>query len=316
MSIYDYHRRLLSSDVWKADEMSLAPKARRQLHNQVQNRFQRAPGVYVVGELAGHYYHEESPLDVIISAPKELVEEYRREADVVNGYALPGTGHPVYFFIVDASVKPALLADKFGPIYDVGSDQWIGKRVTGITEMTRPEALLQQIKWRLYKIKEFDEQPYPYEWRVLGEALQLISTDERSRLMDELRKVIARLEQNIGSVLKSYNDPAVWRNASTLKTLFEEDEHEDDIREFVEKNKIPSPVVLAIMNVFRYDDVLEQIAEVDEKLQRMEDLEAEKRGVMLRSITGSPHEAPVEIRYKGARYKKASSATVRSLRRR
>jgi len=61
---------------------------------------------------------------------------------------------------------------------------------------------------------------------------------------------------------------------------------------------------------------LEQIAEVDEKLQRMEDLEAEKRGVMLRSITGSPHEAPVEIRYKGARYKKASSATVRSLRRR
>jgi hypothetical protein len=253
----------------------------------LRTRFPRAARVFLAGDLAGHYYHETSPLDLIVLAPQEDVEKYRREAQVVNGYLLKGTDHGVYFHIVPDTVKPELLSEKFGPVFDIGMDRWFGKRVTGNTEMIRPDALLQHIKWKLYKVKEYDDEVYPYEWRILGEAVRHLSPTGRAHLKDSLKQVIARLEMGIGKVLKSYKDPAVWRNASTLQQLFRSDYNEEDIYGYIQANKIPVPVVLATLNVLRYEDVLDAIEEIDEQMQDEAIAQQGGRGVQLQSITGA-----------------------------
>jgi hypothetical protein len=255
--------------------------------SQVSRRFPKAMKILVVGDLSGHYYNEESPFDVIVLAPKEVLTNYKHEADFVSGYILKNTAHKTYFYVMDSSIRPELIADKFGPTYDVFEDRWVGKRVTGTTEMTRPEALLQMIKWKLYKAKEMDEEPFPYEWRILAESMEHLSGDDRKVLLNELKQVVARLENSIGKVLNKYNDAAVWRNASTLKRLFDEAADDDDIKEFIDAQRIPAPVVMALMNTYRYADVLDQIEDIDERLRQRDELDASKRGVSLRSITGS-----------------------------
>jgi len=287
MSIFDYHNRVLSPNVWKTDELRPAPRVRNQLHTQLRTRFPRAGRVFLAGDLAGHYYHEESPLDLIVLTPEETVDEYRREAEVVNGYLLKGTDHGVYFHFLSDTVKPELLSEKFGPVFDIGMDRWFGKRVTGNTEMIRPDALLQHIKWKLYKVKEYDEEVYPYEWRVLGEAVRHLSPAGRTHLLDSLRQTTTRLENGIGRVLKSYQDPAVWRNASTLQQLFRSDYDEEEVYNYIRANKIPVPVVLATLNVLRYEDVLELVTEIDEQIQDEMQAQSAGQGVQLQSITGA-----------------------------
>jgi hypothetical protein len=287
MSIFNYHRRLLSPTVWKTDELRPSPRVRNQIRNQIQARFPAASRVFLAGDLAGHYYDEVSPLDLIVYAPKEKVAQYKQEAQVVNGYLLSGTDHGVYFHILSNTIKPELLAEKFGPIFDIEMNRWFGKRVTGNTELIRPDAILQRIKWRLYKVKDYDDELYPYEWIVLSEAVRHLSTEGRQNLKDSLREVIARLKHNVGNVLASYTDAAVWRSASALQELIDEDSYADDIQEFVEANSIPSPVVLAMINVLRYQDVLAEIEEVDEQIKELDEIQSQGRGVQLQSIAST-----------------------------
>jgi len=289
MPIYDYHRRVLSPTVWKVDELRPAPRVRKQLRNQLRTRFPQAGRVFIAGDLAGHYYHEASPLDLILLVPPNTVNDYRREAEVVNGYLLDGTEHGVYFHILPDTVKPELLGEKFGPVFDISMDRWFGKRVTGNTELTRPDALLQHIKWKLYKVKEYDQEVYPYQWEILGEAVRHLSQAGRQQLKDELKQVVARMERGIGKVLKTYQDPAIWRNASALQNLLHDDYDGEDIFGYVQANKIPTPVVLAMLNVLRYEDVLEAVTEIDEHIQEETEAQSMMSGVQLQQITGTTH---------------------------
>lgn len=309
MSIYDFHRRVLSPEIWKSDEMRPKPKARIQIGSQLHSRFPESGRIFIVGDLAGHYYHEASPLDLIVLAPSNKVEEYRREATNVNGYLLSGTAHGVYFHILADTVKPEFLAEKFGPMFDISMDRWFGKRVTGNTELIRPDALLQRIKWNLYKAKEYGDELFPHDWTIEAEAVRHLSSEGRQHLKNSLQEVIARLEKNIGAVLKSYRNPAIWRNASTLQQLLETDEYEEDIQAFIERNKIPEPVVLAMLNVFRYAEVLEMIEDIDEQLVEEQDAVAQTKGVQLQAISADTDNSPQEIRYKGKLYRQAGKGS-------
>jgi hypothetical protein len=300
MSIFNYHRRVLSPTVWKTDELRPAPRVRNQIRTQLRARFPRASRVYLAGDLAGHYYDEISPLDLIVAAPADKVEQYRREAQVVNGYLLSGTEHGVYFYIIADSIRPELLAEKFGPIFDIEMDRWFGKRVTGNTEMIRPDALLQRIKWRLYKVKEYDDELFPYDWDVVTEAVRHLSPDGRQHLKDSLREVISRLKNNIGDVLASYKEASVWRTASALQELIDADSYEDDIRDFIDANRVPSPIVLAMFNVLRYQDVLAEIEDVDEQLNELSNVQSLGRGVQLQSVASTKRTSKRRQAGKGA----------------
>ncbi len=304
MSLFDHHRRLLSPDIWHKDEMSPTNKVKAQLHDQVDRRFPRASKVLFVGDLVGHYYDPESPLDVLLLVPKEVVDSYRKEAQFVSGYKLRGSDHAVNFHFLDESLNTAVLADRFGTLYDVVSGDWVGKRVADLSELARPEAILQRIRWRLYKTKA-SEEPYPYRWDVAREAFARLGEEDREFIVSELQQIVARLQSNISNVVKTYNRAEVWTAASTLNELLAEDADEDDVLDLVKEHNVPPSVLTAIYNKYRYQHVLELLQEDDERLQQEKAMAESESGPKLQMIT-SGVEAPDELVYRNAVYHKTA----------
>jgi len=286
MSLFDYHRRTLSPDIWRTDEMSLTNRVKAQLHDQVDRRFPDASKVLFVGELVGHYYDPESSLDVVLLVPKQLLPQYKKEAQFVSGYKLRGSDHPVNFYFFDDSIKPEILADRFGTVYDVGAGHWVGKKVADLSELARPEAVMQRIRWNLYKTKGSDE-PYPYRWDVVREAFARLDEDPRTHIVDDLRRIVSRLHGNITNVVKTYNRADVWTAASELNTMLTEDVDEDDILDYVEQQKVPPPVLTALYNKYRYQDIMEILAEDDERLRQEKAQQEEDTGPQIQMITSA-----------------------------
>lgn len=280
MPIYDYHRRVLCPDVWTSDEMHLRRRARAQIDQQLRTRFPNTSHVFLIGDLTGHYYDDGSAVDIMLLVPSISVSKYREEAKVVSGYNLKGTEHPVYFHVLPDTLKPQLLADKFGLMFDLVSNRWVGKREQGLTEFARPEAVLHYIRWQLYKLKNENE-PYPYTWRILPIVLEHFTDDQRQWLIEELLEISARLKNNLIDVLEQYSDVTVWKLADQLTDLFDQEAEEEKIEEFVLDHHLPSPVVWAIYNMYRYIDVVETLKEIDEKIKKRTGAEWDQQGIQL-----------------------------------
>ena len=284
MSIYDYHYRILNPEVWKSDELSLTASTNRFLADQISRRFAANSGVFLVGDLVGHYYTPESNLDVIVRAPEAYVKDYLREAEIVNGFNLGNTAHLVNFHIVSDSTVPNALAEKFGPMFEVNSNTWVGRRVTDITEMTNVDSLMQAVNWKLYK-KRNSLELRPYQWKVLSEAFQHLNEDERQKTISNLKYTARKLERNIRNVIKAYNQEEVWKNSSVFAEVLEEDGHQDAVDDFVLRGELPAPVMAAIINRFRYEDVVGRLEQLDERLSKDE---ASRMNAQLPSYNPTP----------------------------
>jgi hypothetical protein len=79
--------------------------------------------VFIIGSMAGYQYNDQADIDVniVVSIPNEKAEKIRKI--LPNGHMLPGTKHPVNYYI-ENSIKKEW---KKGPIYDVLKDTWINK---------------------------------------------------------------------------------------------------------------------------------------------------------------------------------------------
>lgn len=272
MSIYDYHYRVLNPEIWKPDEMSLTARTRQFLANQISRRFTANSGVFMVGDLVGHYYTPVSDLDLIIRAPEHYVKDYLHEAEMINGFNLGDTEHLVNFHIVADTTAPNALADKFGPMFEVTSGTWVGRRVTDITEMTNVDSLMQAVNWKLYK-KRNSLELYPYQWRVLSEAFRHLDPDERQKTISNLKYTTQKLERNIRNVIKAYNKAEVWKNSSTFAAVLDEDGKQDVVDEVALQGALPTPVMAAIINRYRYEDVVERLEKLDERMQKEEEMQ-------------------------------------------
>lgn len=274
MPILDYHHKILCADVWSSDEMVVRPQVRDSIEEQMKARFPRARGLFLVGDMTGHYYHEASDLDLLVAARDEDVNAYFEECRFVSGYLLDGTQHKVNFHVVDSSMSPAALAAKFGPVYDIGSGVWYGRRVLGITEMTRPEAVMEHISWRLYKAKN-STSLRPYKWDMLTAAFSQITDEDRKQVIYKLKLTVAALEKNVRSVIKAFNQADVWRGAAAFAEVLEESRNENEIEEQADALGLPEPVLAAIVNKYRYEDLLDQLELMDQKIAKQVKLEEE-----------------------------------------
>jgi hypothetical protein len=96
--------------VWSQTEQSLSPRASVQIDEQVGERFPRALAVYIIGDMTGHYWDEQSDLDLLIQVDPEDLLEYREEARTASGYKLTNTEHPVNFFLISDNSDPATIS--------------------------------------------------------------------------------------------------------------------------------------------------------------------------------------------------------------
>jgi hypothetical protein len=271
MSILDYHRRTLCPEIWSPDEQVLRPKVRDHLFNQVRARFAGAKGVLLVGDLTGHYYTDDSDLDLlVVSQQEDQVRGLLQESQYVSGYLLDGTQHPVNFHVLHPGTAAAALASKFGPVYDLNSGLWYGRRVLDTSEMSRVDAVREHLTWRLYKAKGSVQLSSP-KWNVLNDAFSKLPGPDRQQVIDWLKMALFGLDRNIRRVIKAFNQAEVWTSAARFAQVLNDGARDDELAETMESLSIPREVAAAIVNRYRYENVLDKLEQLDQKLRKTED---------------------------------------------
>jgi hypothetical protein len=251
--------------------MVLRPKVRSHIFEQVQARFAGAKGVLLVGDLTGHYYTDDSDLDLlVVAAQEDQVKSLLQESQFVSGYRLDGTSHSVNFHILHPGTSAAALASKFGAVYDLNSGMWYGRRVLDTSEMSRVDAVREHLTWRLYKAKGSVQLSSP-KWNILKEAFSKLPQDDRQQLVDWLKMSLAGLDRNIRRVIKAFNKTEVWTGAAHFAEVLADGARDDELSETMEALSIPHEVAAAIVNRHRYEDVLDQLEQLDQKLRKEAD---------------------------------------------
>jgi len=288
-------------------ELRFGPKA--QVRIQLDRRFPAATSAFLAGELVGHYYNEESPLDVLVLAPKDQLKDYRQEAQTVSGYKLKNSTHPVHFHVIPNDYNAAVLSDKFGLLYNLSDGAWIGRRVSDTSALADPEALLRFIRWRVFRVKN-DDVPYPYRWRILPEAYMLLSDEGRQHVLSTLRDIMERMRLNARRIAGVYRDPHIWEAAGKLELMLQQDEHEDIIENYVAEHNLPPPILKAFYNMYRYKDVHDILEATERKIQKLRDVENASKGIVMQ--LASTKEAPDTLTLGGKIYRKLVLGTSRA----
>ena len=217
MPYQDYCRKWLDPTVWQRGEQHLHAKVRGPLVAQLRERFPEASSFYIVGRLTGHYYDEESTLDVLVACPKPLVRVYTAEATVLTDHQLAAsTPRTAVIVFVPSSVGVQTLASKFGPLYDMGKDIWVGRReVFGVSELASTEALLRSVNWELFKLRKtgstLDVDP-----KLFVEGFRELDVPAKNTFIAETKERSKSLDLLIQSALTKYPAPT-WKAVETLE---------------------------------------------------------------------------------------------------
>lgn len=268
MAILDYHGRYLLPSVWDQDD-HVSRRFLAQLRTQMR-RFPAATGVLLVGDVTGHYWQQDSDVDVVLTVPKQHQRRYADLANGASGYRMAGTDNAVRFWIMPAGTNPRVLQRHFGSVYDVLTGLWYGKPLYSTVEMLRPEAILQRANWQLYKAKQ-DYDPYPYEWRIVSTAFSEVDKQARASVLDALKARTAKLDANVTRLL-TQQPRETWQAATAFeKALIETGDLPD-------RSELPDHVVKAILNLHRYADLQEILIDIDEEIwnreQRIKELDS------------------------------------------
>lgn len=273
MTILDYHHRTLCPEVWSPDELVLRPKVRDHISQQVRARFTQAQGILLVGDLTGHYYTDDSDLDLLVVAKTpEQVQPLIQESQFVSGYRLGSTQHRVNFHILTPGTSPAALATKFGPVYDLNSGMWYGRRVLDASEMSRVDAVMEHVSWQLYKAKSSVQLGKP-KWTILREAVSKLPAEDRKQVISKIKLTLAGLDRNVRRVIKAFNRAEVWTGAARFAQVLNDGAQDDELEETMDALSLPREVAAAIVNRYRYEEVLDQLEQQDLKLQKAENLD-------------------------------------------
>lgn len=258
MSLLDYHGKNLLPTVWSPDG-DLTLRFRAQLDDQLRHRFVEVRDVLLVGDAVSHYWDWESDVDVLLMLDNQDLAEAQHQTKRASGYPLIETENHVYFWPLKATVAPEVLAKHFGSIYSVPTGLWYGKHVQDEMELRRVAGILQHANWRLFKAKHSDD-PYPYDWHILTEGFHQLHPQDREKVIDEVRYRVAQIDRNVTKLLKSQSRD-IWKAAEKFdQELTETEEISLDIE------RIPRRVALAILHRFRYEDLLDTLVNIDDKL--------------------------------------------------
>lgn len=260
MSLLDFHAKNLLPTVWSPDG-TLMMRFRAQLREQVKHRFAYARDVLLVGDTVSRYWKHDSDVDVLLLVDDADMVEAAKQVKRASGFPLLDTDNQVRFWPIMSGMAPSVVAKHFGAVYSTRTGRWYGQHVRDTQELQRVDGLLHYANWRLFKAKH-DEDPFPYDWKILTTAFKTLDTREREQIIDETKFRIAHVDRNVTRLLKNQTKE-IWKAAERFDQELVELE---DIPANVDT--IPRRVALAILHRFRYQDLLGTLVDLDDKMHQ------------------------------------------------
>jgi len=275
----EFYHLYLAPDVWQtSNENELLPRTRAQIEDVIATRFPTATGVLLAGELVTNYYDEKSDLDVIVLVPTEDLKKYEEELPFINGRNLLPTDHLIYWYLLPSTVTTDMLISKFGLLYDVIKVVWYGRRVPGLSQLARPEAILAYVNWQLFKYKKTLDL-FPLQWTYVFAAFNELADKDKIQVIDDLKKQGFHIDQLIKKALKRAGSKDLWKKVETFESQLVESEDEDLPLAVSATGNLPTPLIWLVVQRFRYKDLADRLEETATK-----DAEAKKRDEQLKDL--------------------------------
>ena len=202
----------------------------------------------LIGSILTKRYRDDADLDINIlfdvpeSEREAALEALRKNLKDVNGKLIPGTKHPInYFVIVDPAVKEKNDGMAEG-IFDVKNNKFI----------KRPEK--QKFDKEKYmddfdkKVKELDVVKGELVRDIIDyKELRDLSNDDVDNLQSMIRNKLDEIEDSIQSIIDTGDQVIQDR-----QDAFQSDMSPEEIREFGKKHKLPKNVIYKMLEKYHY----------------------------------------------------------------
>ena len=272
----DYSKTIF--DNYDTEEPKLKKSRDKMIDDQVKEVKKIAPIIKyrLIGSILTKRYRKDADLDINVlfdvpeSEREEMIETLRAEVRRVNGKNVPGTVHPVnYFVIVDREVykKANVMADD---VYDIVHDRF--------EKRSKPKPFdiddyMDEFKAKVQKI-DIAKGEYKRDLVDYKELIEL-DDDDIENLKGKLEGKVKELEDDINNLIDIKDDSLEKR-----RDAFTADMTPDQIKKYGVRNRLPNNVIYKMLEKYYYFEFINKLKDVIGDDRKLSDKEAEK----LRSV--------------------------------
>ena len=252
-SIIDIPRQRYAPGVFD-DADTNNPKLKQSVRDIILNQIDKFQEKYpvkkysLIGSILTKKYRDDADLDIniLFDVPEEDREEARKELASslrnINGKLVPGTQHPInYFVITDPELKKKNDAMADG-VYDIDENEFVRRPTEDTFDPEKYEADFQK------KVKEIDVVKGELARDLIDyEELKGLSTDDVLNLQDKINSKLEEIEDSI-EVLVDIGDDVVKQRQSA----FNDDMTPEEIRQFGKKHKLPKNIIYKYLEKYHY----------------------------------------------------------------
>jgi predicted nucleotidyltransferase len=252
-SVIDIPQKTYAKEIFDnadTEEPKLKESVRKIILDQIEEFKKKAPVIKfsLIGSILTKQYRDDADLDVnvLFDVPESQRDEKRLEIAKslkdINGKTVPGTNHPInYFVLTDPKLKERNdnLSDG---IFDVVKNEFIKKP---IPFEFKPEKYAKEFE---DKVKRLDVVKGELERDIIDyEDLKRLDSDN----IDNLKGIISTKIGEIMSGIKALVDSGD-QTLKDRKEVFDADLTPDEIREYGKKNALPKNVIYKMLEKYHY----------------------------------------------------------------
>jgi len=267
----DYSRTVF--DNYDTEKPVLKPVVKKMIEDQIREFNKVAPVIKyrLIGSILTKRYRKDADLDInvlfdVADEDKEAMSEKLREiVREVNGKNVPGSVHPVnYFVIVDRSVydKANKMADD---VFDIVHDRFEKRTQSKPFDI---EDYMKEFRARVEKIDiakgEFKRDLVDYK------ELVELDDDDIENLRDRIQGKIKELEDDINTLIDMKDDALDKR-----KSGFEGEMSPEDIKKYGVRNRLPNNVIYKMLEKYYYFEFINKLKEIIGDDRKLSDKEAD-----------------------------------------
>ena len=267
----DYSRTVF--DNYDTEKPVLKPVVKKMIEDQIREFNKIAPVMKyrLIGSILTKRYRKDADLDInvlfdVADEDKEAMSEKLRDmVREVNGKNVPGSVHPVnYFVIVDRSIydKANKMADD---VFDIVHDRFEKRTQSKPFDI---EDYMKEFRARVEKIDiakgEFKRDLVDYK------ELVELDDDDIENLRDRIQGKIKELEDDINTLIDMKDDALDKR-----KSGFEGEMSPEDIKKYGVRNRLPNNVIYKMLEKYYYFEFINKLKEIIGDDRKLSDKEAD-----------------------------------------
>ena len=258
-AVIDIPRRTYAPGVFNNSDTSdptLKPSVKKMIYNQIEEFEKEYPvlKVSLIGSILTHRYRNDADLDinVLFDVPKEKQEEERlrlskkflsaSNPDNIQGKLIPGTQHPINYYIITDKETYDNQNKKADAVYDIEGNKFI-KRPDDF-EFNVDDYLADFNK----KVQELDVIKGELKRDIIDyNELKELKPNDILNLQDKIKDKLDEIEDDVEQIVKVGDGVDADRRAA-----FDRDMTPDEIQKFGIKNRLPKAVIYKMLEKYHY----------------------------------------------------------------